>query len=249
MFGKKNSKSIHHFSTFKITFFFCSNWCLILHIFIMRLSSKYRPLYKSQDALAITADCKVVMQCVQNLSACEEKKKKGAQWPLWLKNKIKKKPKYGENFYNLTRSFMRPYFFHLDHQTGGSAVCVDAAVDGTRHSNRSSPNLLRHSQHLLRIIQMCHCFLMGVMLSRQSGRLHQMCAWGGDLWKLTLCCQTNERKLIILDIHLIMGGAGGQELRAQACTTAHGSDKVTLGWRGFKAVAESSSFSSGNKFG
>lgn len=64
------------------------------------------------------------------------------------------------------------------------------------NSSHSSSNLLRHSQHLLRIIQMCHCFLMGIMLSRQSGRLHQMCTGGGDLRKLTLCCKTNGRKLI-----------------------------------------------------
>lgn len=67
---------------------------------------------------------------------------------------------------------------------------------GTRYSSHSSDNLLRHSRHLLRIIQMCHYFLMGIMLSRQSGSLHQMCTSGGDLRKLTLCCKTNGRKLI-----------------------------------------------------
>lgn len=59
---------------------------------------------------------------------------------------------------------------------------------------------------------------MGIMLSRQSGRLHQMCTCGGGLRKLTLCCKSNERKLIFrYSSHY--GRRRGEELRALLCTT------------------------------
>lgn len=155
---------------------------------------------------------------MQNSSACkeeEEKKKKRRTMATFMKKK--KHPKVQRKASNAPPFSPRPPDWKL---------CSRRRRCGPRGSQRSSlssSNLLRHWRHLQRIIQMCHYFLMGIMLSRQSGSLHQMCSGGGDLRKLILCCKTNGRKLIPrYSSHYERrgGGAGGAP-----CT-----DKVTLGW-------------------
>lgn len=132
----------------------------------MRLFSKYCSLYQSQDALTTIVDCWVVSQCVQNLSACEEKKKRSTMATFMKKKKKKTSESAQKDIQHLTRSFMQPHF-HLDHQTRGSAACVDAAdrealqpqllrvieIFATSAKNYPNVSLLPHGNHVITTVR------------------------------------------------------------------------------------------------
>lgn len=109
----------------------------------MRLFSKYCSLYKSQDALTTIVDCWVVLQCVQNLSACEEKKKKGTM-ATFMKNinipKCTEKPPTPNQVIHAATFSPRPPDSRL------CSLRRRCGREALSNSSHSSSNLLRHSQ-------------------------------------------------------------------------------------------------------
>lgn len=132
--------------------------------------------------------------CKVAKSACMPKKQiNKRQWSLW----------YAWSPKNLTM----PSSIH-SYLTSTARLKMLQQWQGL-HFHQSLGNLLRHS-HICSELSKCVITSLWELCyhdrERERERVYNVLL-GGDLWKLTLCCNSNKRKLI-WDIHLIMCGTG-----------------------------------------